>query len=68
MAIISLWVMGRMFKGISIIFDVYPAKIYLGGFLFIAICLIAIYGYLDYSQSATMYLKFLLRGSEVIMQ
>jgi hypothetical protein len=67
MGVVTLWVIGRLFKGISIIYDVYPGKIYVGGILFLALCAVVLYGYIDYTQSATMYLKFLLQQSRSIL-
>jgi hypothetical protein len=60
-ALISIWVLLRLFKGISIIFDVVPAKVYVVGILLILIVCITFYGYLDYTKSTTIYLKYLLQ-------
>jgi hypothetical protein len=58
--ILILWVLFRLFKGISIIYDIYPVKVYAVGFLFIIVVCLAIYGYLDYTHSTTLYFKYLL--------
>jgi hypothetical protein len=63
--IISLWVFVRLLKGISIIYDVYPMRVYAGGIIFLLVILGAMYGYLDYTQSTSVYLKFLLHTLKV---
>ncbi|MDI6767296.1 MAG: glycoside hydrolase family 2 TIM barrel-domain containing protein [Bacteroidota bacterium] len=60
-ALISFWVLLRLFKGISIIFDVFPIRVYTIGFLILIIACIAVYGYLDYTKSTVVYLKYLLQ-------
>jgi len=59
--IASFWVLIRFFKGISIIYDVRPIRIYFIGFFVIIIIYVAIYSYLDYTQSLTIYLKYLIQ-------
>jgi beta-galactosidase len=59
--ILVLWVLFRLFKGVSIIYDIYPIKVYAVGLLFIIIVCLAIYGYLDYAHSTTLYVKYLLQ-------
>ncbi len=49
----------RLFKGISIIFDVFQVKVYAVGVLLILGYSLAVFGYLDYTRSASMYLKHL---------
>jgi hypothetical protein len=63
--IVTLWVFIRLLKGISIIYDVYPMRVYAGGIIFLLIFLGALYGYLDYTQSTSVYLKFLLHTLKV---
>lgn len=63
MGIISLlmaWSVFRLFKGISIIFDIVPFKVYSIGILIVIIFCAALYGYLDYTYSSSLYFKFLL--------
>ena len=60
-ALLGLWVVLRLFKGISIIYDVFPGKVYAFGLLCIILVSFVIYGYLDYTSSMTLYLKYLLR-------
>ncbi len=60
-ALISFWVLLRLLKGVSIIFDVFPIKVYTIGFLILIIACIAVYGYLDYTKSAVIYLKYFLQ-------
>ncbi len=64
-ALITVWVILRLFKGISIIFDVYPVKIYAIGFFIILIVCIAFYVYLDYTKSTTVYLRYLLQAMKM---
>jgi len=59
LGVISLWVLMRLFKGISIIFDVFQVKVYAVGVLLILGYSLAVFGYLDYTRSASMYLKHL---------
>lgn len=57
--ILCAWVFLRLLKGMSIIMDVVPLKVYFGGLLSVgALCALA-YAYYDYAQSAPMYLSFL---------
>lgn len=62
--VINAWVFLRLLKGISIIYDVNPVKVYGGGLLLVALCLAAIYGYFDYTQSTSIYLKYLLQSAK----
>lgn len=58
--LLVIWAMYRFFKGISVIFDLYPLKVFAAG-IFIIVCGVALaYGYLDYTQSASMYLRHLI--------
>lgn len=50
----------RLFKGVSIIFDIAPSKIYVAGVFAILVVAGLLYGYLDYSYSTTIYLKYLV--------
>lgn len=59
--LISLWMLMRLLKGISIIYDVRALKVYAFGFFIIILVCISVYGYLDYTQSTTVYLKYLLQ-------
>ena len=60
--VVNLWVLLRLLKGISIIYDVNPVKVYSAGVLLIAVCLVAVYAYFDYTQSTSIYLKYLLQS------
>jgi hypothetical protein len=57
-----VWVVLRLLKGISIIFDVLPARVYFVGV--IAIVAVAAFGYLyyDYTQSTSAYLSFMVNA------
>jgi hypothetical protein len=54
------WSAFRLFKGISIIFDIVPFKVYSIGILIVITLCAALYGYLDYTYSSSLYFKFLL--------
>lgn len=60
--VVNLWVLLRLLKGISIIYDVNPVKVYAAGVFLIAVCFVAIYAYFDYTQSTSIYLKYLLQS------
>ncbi|MBI4548360.1 MAG: beta galactosidase jelly roll domain-containing protein [Ignavibacteriae bacterium] len=60
-AVISLWALFRLMKGISIIYDVFPLKVYMVGLIVITVCSMAIYGYLDMTRSTTTYVKYMVR-------
>jgi hypothetical protein len=53
------WVLVRLLKAVSIVYDVFPPKMYAAGFLLIALCGGITYLYLDLAQGAPMYLTFL---------
>jgi hypothetical protein len=61
MMIISVWVFIRLLKGISIIYDVFPIKVYAIGLLIVIVMSAAVYGYLDYTKSTTAYLKYMIQ-------
>jgi hypothetical protein len=57
--VLCAWVFLRLLKGMSIVMDVRPLKVYCAGLLSVAaVCALA-YAYYDYTQSAPMYLSFL---------
>jgi beta-galactosidase len=59
-AAVSAWVLMRFFKGIAIIFDVLQAKVYAVGLLLIVVGFAALYGYLDYTHSTSLYLRHVM--------
>lgn len=59
MVVLLIWVLLRLFKGISIIFDAYLMKVYIIGFLALGCALSLGYVYFDYSQSASMYVSYM---------
>jgi hypothetical protein len=61
LALLVMWVLLRLLKGISIIFDVYVAKVYIIGFLSLAGVATVVFMYFDYTQSASMYLSYMYR-------
>jgi beta-glucuronidase len=58
-AVFLLWVIARLFKGISIIYDIYPPKLYAAGVLALLAGFGMLYLYYDLVQSAPMHLSFL---------
>ncbi|HLF14487.1 MAG TPA: glycoside hydrolase family 2 TIM barrel-domain containing protein [Bacteroidota bacterium] len=60
MAGVSVWVLMRFFKGVAIIFDVFPAKVYAVGLLLIVVTGAALFGYLDYAHSTSLYLRHVM--------
>jgi hypothetical protein len=61
-AALMVWVILRLLKGISIIFDAMPARVYFVGILSIAA--VAGFGYLyyDYTQSTSAYVSFMMNA------
>ena len=58
-ALLLVWVLLRVYKGVSIVADVYRLKVYVVGFASICVVLGIGYLYLDYTRSASEYLSFL---------
>jgi hypothetical protein len=58
-AALSVWVLLRLLKGISIMFDSYTIKVYLIGLASIIGVIAIVYFYFDYTQSTSMYLTFM---------
>ncbi len=56
--VLFIWVLFRFLKGISIILDVHPSKVYTVGLVSIAGVLACLYFYLDHTQSASVYMTF----------
>ncbi|HEV8538322.1 MAG TPA: glycoside hydrolase family 2 TIM barrel-domain containing protein [Bacteroidota bacterium] len=61
--IITVWVLIRLLKGISIIYDVYPFKVYAIGLLLLIVVGAAVYGYADYTRSTSVYLRYMMHSS-----
>jgi hypothetical protein len=57
-AIFLLWAAVRIFAGISVIYDISPAKSYIGGIVVGAVVLGAIYFYYDSAFAIGSYLRF----------
>ncbi len=57
--VLCAWVFLRLLKGMSIIMDVLPLKVYCAGLLSVAAACAVAYAYYDYTQSVPMYLSFL---------
>jgi beta-galactosidase len=62
---IMIWSVLRLFKGVSIIFDIVPVKVYTVGILIIIVLVSVVYGYLDYTYSTSLYFKFLIKASSI---
>lgn len=62
--IVSVWVLLRLLKGISIIYDVYPFKVYATGLFLIIVLGAALYGYADYTRSTSLYLRYMMHSSK----
>jgi len=60
LALVTLWVLMRLFKGVAIIFDVFQVKVYAVGVLLIVTGGLAVFGYLDYTHSTSLYLKHVM--------
>lgn len=58
-SVLCAWVLLRLLKGMSIIMDVLPLKVYGAGLLSVAAVFVLAYAYYDYTQSVPMYLSFL---------
>jgi hypothetical protein len=54
-----IWVVSRFLKGVSIIYDVYPPKVYAAGLVILMAMFGLLYLYYDLVQSAPMHLSFL---------
>ena len=54
-----IWVIARLFKGVSIIYDVFPPKVYAAGIVGLLAVFGILYLYYDLVQSAPMHLSFL---------
>ncbi len=57
--VLLIWVVFRFLKGISIILDTTPLKVYVIGILSLIGMFAAVYFYLDYSQSASLHVTLL---------
>ena len=59
-AVVILWVFFRMLKGVSIIYDVIPIKVYASGIVISVVVLAVAFGYYDYTQSTGDYIKLIV--------
>lgn len=64
---LSLWVLFRLLKGISIIYDVFSLKVYAVGLLIIVVAGAAIFGYVDYTRSTSVYLKYMMHSTKNVL-
>lgn len=58
-AVFFLWVLARLLKGIAIIYEVYPPKVYAAGLVTVGALGGLLWVYYDLVQSAPMYVSFL---------
>ena len=65
-ALLLFWVYLRLLKGISILFDVFPLKIYFGGILAVLVVAGALWFYYDYTVSLPMYAAFMSHSAGAI--
>lgn len=61
-AAVSLWVFLRLLKGISIVYDVFPLKVYALGLLIVIVASAALYSYVDYSSETSLYVKHFVQA------
>jgi hypothetical protein len=57
--VLLAWVVLRLLKAIAIVFDAYPVKVYFVGLLSLVGVLAIVYLYFDYTQSASVYMKYM---------
>ncbi len=60
--VVSLWVLARLLKGVSIVYNVFPLKVYFLGLLIIIVATAALYSYLDYTRSTSLYLRYFMQA------
>jgi hypothetical protein len=58
-AVIHLWVYLRLLKGMAIVYDVFPLKMYAAGTLALLCVLAVVYVYFDASSSAPTYVSYM---------
>ena len=49
--IVKLWIVYRLMKGIGVLFDIYPTRIYVAGTFTIAVCTLLVFVYLNWTVS-----------------
>lgn len=64
--VILFWSLLRLLKGMSIIYDINPIKIYLLGFGIILVSIAIIFSYIEYSFSSSVFLKYLLESHNIL--
>jgi hypothetical protein len=58
-AVIHLWVYLRLLKGMAIVYDVFPLKMYAAGIVAALFVLAVVYVYYDATASAPMYISYM---------
>jgi len=65
--LMNAWVFMRLLKGVSIIYDVFPLKVYAVGILLVLVCTASVYGYFDYTRSTSVYLRYFFQSVHASM-
>lgn len=63
-ALVGLWVLFRILKGISVMYDVSPFRAYVGGVLFCVLCLAGVGFYYDAVFALRAYLEFFIHSTQ----
>ena len=61
LGLIKIWIILRLFKGISIIYDVRQIGVYVVGFLFIIFLCASLYVYVDYAHAFSIHVKYMIK-------
>lgn len=66
MAVYAFWILMRIFKGVYVIYDASPAKVYGYGILFILLNVVVIFAYLHYSESTLYFIMQAFSVNKVV--
>ncbi len=67
-AITIVWITQRLLKGIAVVYEMFPSRVYFFGTILLIFSLIAVYGYYDYTQSASAYLRYMFSLTQSLHQ
>ncbi|MBM4165783.1 MAG: hypothetical protein FJ218_02510 [Ignavibacteria bacterium] len=56
----KIWIVQRILKGVAVVYDMIPSRVYVVGIILIALVVMATYSYYDYTQSTSAYLRYML--------
>jgi beta-galactosidase len=56
----KIWIVQRILKGVAVVYDIFPLRVYIVGIILIALVFAATYSYYDYTQSTSAYLRYML--------